>query len=95
MYSLHRPSMWFYGPAARPRGAWGLAGRGAVLRVCLLLASLPLRPASLMREVAPRETAPSTYYDAFSTRLFDPQGRVLQLEYALEVTKKGGAAVSP
>ncbi len=42
---------------------------------------------------APPTAAPSVFYDAFSTRIFDPTGRVLQLEYALEATRRGGAAV--
>lgn len=65
------------------------------MKVMLLLLSILQRThASIARE-APRETVPtSTFYDAFSTRIFDPQGRVLQLEYALQATKKGGAAVS-
>jgi hypothetical protein len=51
--------------------------------------------ASLMRETAQQVVSQSVFYDAHSTRIFDPQGRVLQLEYAQEATKKGGAAVSP
>lgn len=46
-----------------------------------------------MAPTAPPSAAPSVFYDAFSTRIFDPTGRVLQLEYALEATRKGGAAV--
>lgn len=48
-----------------------------------------------MRETAQQVVSQSVFYDAHSTRIFDPQGRVLQLEYAQEATKKGGAAVSP
>lgn len=60
----------------------------------LLLAIVSfLAGASLTRETAPRGPAASRFYDAFSTRIYDPQGRVLQLEYALEATKKGGVAV--
>eukprot|EP00624_Nannochloropsis_granulata_P006300 evm.model.NODE_4650_length_26121_cov_23.177099.5 len=49
--------------------------------------------ASLTAPSGPAGPAPSVFYDAFSTRIYDPKGRVLQLEYALEATKKGGAAV--
>jgi len=49
--------------------------------------------ASLTAPSGPAGPAPSVFYDAFSTRIYDPKGRVLQLEYALEASKKGGAAV--
>lgn len=70
------------------RGRWELSPH-----LLLLLFALSCR-ASLLREVITEVVSPSLFYDALGTRLFDPQGRVLQLEYALQATKKGGAAVS-
>jgi len=63
----------------------------ALLPLLLLLPSTTT--ASLTAPSGPTGPAPSVFYDAFSTRIYDPKGRVLQLEYALEATKKGGAAV--
>lgn len=64
------------------------------LLLLLLLLLLPsTTTASLTAPTGPTGPAPSVFYDAFSTRIYDPKGRVLQLEYALEATKKGGAAV--
>ena len=65
----------------------------ALLILILLSALAAVARASLMAPTAPPTAAPSVFYDAFSTRIFDPTGRVLQLEYALEATRKGGAAV--
>ncbi|EWM23962.1 proteasome a type [Nannochloropsis gaditana] len=49
--------------------------------------------ASLTAPSGAPSIAPSVFYDAFSTRIYDPKGRVLQLEYALEAARKGGAVV--
>jgi hypothetical protein len=74
-------------------GAHG--GCTTVLGGLLSLSLLRMSRGSLAREVPREVITPGVFYDAFSTRLFDPQGRVLQLEYALQATQKGGAAVRP
>lgn len=63
-----------------------------LLLLPLVLVFLSAVWASLTVPTGP-SVAPSVFYDAFSTRIFDPAGRVLQLEYALKTTRKGGAAV--
>lgn len=67
--------------------------RSIILTILLLLLLPVLTLGSLTRETAAPRGPASRFYDAFSTRIYDPQGRVLQLEYALEATKKGGVAV--
>ena len=71
------------------------ASSGLLPLALLLLLLLFTHPAaaSLTVPTAPAAPPPSVFYDAFSTRIYDPMGRILQLEYALEATRKGGAAV--